>query len=94
MSKVKYDKVPFKGIYCLHKKKARRYYIITVKYRHKPAEYPKIYGELTWGTIMGELRVNYSNPKGLYDSKFYSQMVTVSGGGKTIYIGECIKIRH
>lgn len=36
---------------------------------------------------MGELKVKYSNPKGLYDSKFYSQIVTVSGRGKTIYVG-------
>ncbi len=36
---------------------------------------------------MGKLTVKYSNPKGLYDSKFYSQVVAVSGKGKTIYIG-------
>ncbi|NSL52804.1 RidA family protein, partial [Calidifontibacillus erzurumensis] len=36
---------------------------------------------------MGRLKVKHSNPKGLHDSKFYSQVVTVSGHGKTIYIG-------
>lgn len=37
--------------------------------------------------MMGRLKVKHSNPKGLHDSKFYSQVVTVSGHGKTIYIG-------
>ncbi|NLY96295.1 MAG: RidA family protein [Clostridiaceae bacterium] len=36
---------------------------------------------------MESLSVKYGNPKGLYDSKFYSQVVTVSGKGKTVYIG-------
>jgi len=36
---------------------------------------------------MGGLKVKHSNPKGLFDSKFYRQVVTVSGNGKTIYIG-------
>jgi len=36
---------------------------------------------------MGKLKVKHTNPKGLFDSKFYSHVVTVSGSGKTIYIG-------
>jgi len=32
-------------------------------------------------------KVKLSNPEGLFDSKFYSQMATVSGNAKTIYIG-------
>jgi enamine deaminase RidA (YjgF/YER057c/UK114 family) len=36
---------------------------------------------------MSRLKVKYSNPEGLFDSKVYSQVVTVSGHGKTIYIG-------
>ncbi|NLX64246.1 MAG: RidA family protein [Clostridiaceae bacterium] len=36
---------------------------------------------------MSRLVVKHSNPKGLFDSKFYSQVVTVSGHAKTIYIG-------
>ena len=31
--------------------------------------------------------MKHSNPEGLFNSKFYSQVVTVSGRGKTIYIG-------
>jgi len=36
---------------------------------------------------MSRLEVKYSNPDGLFKSKAYSQVVTVSGKGKTIYIG-------
>jgi len=36
---------------------------------------------------MSRLEVKHSNPEGLFDSKFYSQVVTVSGRAKTIYIG-------
>ncbi len=36
---------------------------------------------------MNKLMVKHSNPKGLFDSKIFSQMVTVSGSGKTLYIG-------
>lgn len=36
---------------------------------------------------MSSLKVKYSNPEGLFDSKVFSQVVTVSGSGKTIYIG-------
>lgn len=36
---------------------------------------------------MNRLKVKYSNPEGLFDSKNYSQVVTVSGNAKTIYIG-------
>lgn len=36
---------------------------------------------------MSKFVVKHSNPKGLFDSKFYSQVVTVSGNAKTIYIG-------
>lgn len=36
---------------------------------------------------MGKFEVKHKNPAGLFDSKFYSQMVTVSGNAKTIYIG-------
>ena len=36
---------------------------------------------------MSKLTVKHSNPQGLFNSKFYSQVVTVSGWGKTIYIG-------
>lgn len=36
---------------------------------------------------MDRLTVKHSNPKGLFDAKFYSQVVTVSGNAKTIYIG-------
>ena len=36
---------------------------------------------------MNKLIVKHSNPKGLFDSKIFSQMVTVSGSGKTLYIG-------
>lgn len=32
-------------------------------------------------------KVKYSNPEGLFDSKAYSQVVTVSGSAKTIYVG-------
>jgi len=35
---------------------------------------------------MGKLTVKHSNPEGLFN-KAYSQVVTVSGNGKTIYIG-------
>jgi len=36
---------------------------------------------------MGNLKVKYSSPDGLVKSKAYSQVVTVSGNGKMIYIG-------
>jgi len=36
---------------------------------------------------MSRLRVKHSNPEGLFNSKIFSQVVTVSGSGKTIYIG-------
>jgi len=36
---------------------------------------------------MSRLNVKHSNPEGLFDSKAYSQVITVSGSGKTIYIG-------
>lgn len=36
---------------------------------------------------MSRLKVKHSNPEGLFDSKVFSQMVTVSGNAKTIYIG-------
>jgi len=36
---------------------------------------------------MSKLFVKYCNPDGLFKSQAYSQMVTVSGSGKTIYIG-------
>jgi len=77
------------GNYCFCLNKTGNYYIIAVNYRNKQqyTQGYKIYGELTGGAVMGELKVKYSNPKGLYDSKFYSQIVTVSGRGKTIYVG-------
>jgi len=31
--------------------------------------------------------VKHSNPEGLFAARFYSQLVTVSGNAKTIYIG-------
>lgn len=37
--------------------------------------------------LMSRLKVKHSNPEGLFDSKVFSQMVTVSGNAKTIYIG-------
>ena len=36
---------------------------------------------------MSRLKVIHSNPEGLFNSRAYSQVVTVSGNGKTIYIG-------
>jgi enamine deaminase RidA (YjgF/YER057c/UK114 family) len=36
---------------------------------------------------MSRFKVKHSNPEGLFDSKVYSQVVTVSGHAKTIYIG-------
>lgn len=36
---------------------------------------------------MSQLKVNHHNPEGLFHSNAYSQVVTVSGPGKTIYIG-------
>lgn len=36
---------------------------------------------------MSKLCVKHSNPEGLFDSKIYSQVVTVSGNGKMIFIG-------
>jgi enamine deaminase RidA (YjgF/YER057c/UK114 family) len=36
---------------------------------------------------MSNLKVKHSNPEGLYDSKVFSQVVTVSGNAKTIYVG-------
>lgn len=35
---------------------------------------------------MRRFKVKHSNPEGLLDSKVFSQVVTVSGNGKTIYI--------
>mgnify|MGYP003898341003 FL=1 len=37
--------------------------------------------------LMSRLKVKHSNPEGLFDSKIFSQVVTVSGNAKTIYIG-------
>lgn len=34
-----------------------------------------------------KFEVKYSNPEGLFKSKFFSQVVTVSGNAKTIYVG-------
>lgn len=36
---------------------------------------------------MDQLKVKHHNPEGLFHSNAYSQVVTVSGSGKTIYIG-------
>ena len=36
---------------------------------------------------MNGLKVKHSNPEGLFKSKVFSQVVTVSGNSKTIYIG-------
>ncbi|WP_265447655.1 RidA family protein [Acetivibrio straminisolvens] len=36
---------------------------------------------------MSRLKVKHSNPEGLFDSRVFSQVVTVSGNAKTIYIG-------
>jgi len=36
---------------------------------------------------VSELKVKYSNPDGLFKPKVYSQVVTVSGRARTIYIG-------
>lgn len=38
-----------------------------------------------WGE--SRLKVKHSNPEGLFDSRVFSQVVTVSGNAKTIYIG-------
>ncbi len=37
--------------------------------------------------LMSRLKVKHSNPEGLFDSRVFSQVVTVSGNAKTIYIG-------
>lgn len=37
--------------------------------------------------MMNKFAVKHSNPTGLFASKFYSQVVTVTGNAKTIYIG-------
>ncbi|HOJ79420.1 MAG TPA: RidA family protein [Clostridiales bacterium] len=36
---------------------------------------------------MGKMIVKHSNPEGLFKSRAYSQVVTVSGSGKMIFIG-------
>lgn len=36
---------------------------------------------------MSNFMVKHSNPEGLFAARFYSQLVTVSGNAKTIYIG-------
>lgn len=36
---------------------------------------------------MDGFKVKHSNPEGLFSSKFFSQVITVSGNAKTIYIG-------
>lgn len=36
---------------------------------------------------MSRLKVKHSNPEGLFDSRVFSQVVTVSGNAKTIYVG-------
>lgn len=36
---------------------------------------------------MSKLEEVHSNPEGLFDAKLYSQVITVSGNAKTIYIG-------
>lgn len=36
---------------------------------------------------MSRLKVKHSNPEGLFSSRVFSQVVTVSGNAKTIYIG-------
>lgn len=36
---------------------------------------------------MSKFRVEHKNPEGLFKSKVFSQMITVSGNAKTIYIG-------
>jgi len=36
---------------------------------------------------MSSVKVRRNNPEGLFDSKIYSQVATVSGNAKTIYIG-------
>lgn len=36
---------------------------------------------------MTRFTIKHSNPEGLFDSEFYSQVVTVSGNAKIIYIG-------
>jgi enamine deaminase RidA (YjgF/YER057c/UK114 family) len=36
---------------------------------------------------MGKLKVKHSNPDGLFKSRAYSQVITVSGSGKMIFIG-------
>jgi Putative translation initiation inhibitor, yjgF family len=38
-------------------------------------------------TTDSRLKVKHSNPEGLFDSRVFSQVVTVSGNAKTIYIG-------
>lgn len=36
---------------------------------------------------MSKFKMEHKNPEGLFSAKFFSQMVTVSGKAKTIYIG-------
>ncbi|KPU43515.1 putative aminoacrylate peracid reductase RutC [Oxobacter pfennigii] len=36
---------------------------------------------------MSEFKMKHNNPEGLFSSKVFTQMITVSGNAKTIYIG-------
>jgi len=36
---------------------------------------------------MSKFEVKHSNPEGLFKSRVYSQVVTVRGNAKTIYVG-------
>ncbi len=37
--------------------------------------------------MMSEFKMEHKNPAGLFSSKYFTQMITVSGNAKTIYIG-------
>ena len=45
------------------------------------------YTERKEDVLVSKLKVKHSNPNGLFKSKAYSQVVTVSGNAKTIHIG-------
>ncbi len=36
---------------------------------------------------MSEFKMEHKNPQGLFSSKFFTQMITVSGNAKTIHFG-------
>jgi len=43
---------------------------------------------------MSGYKVKHSNPEGLFNSRVFSQVVTVSGNAKTIYIGGQNAVNH